>query len=145
MRPAKLDYYLAIAKVVATRGTCIRRNFGAVIVKGDSIISTGYSGAPRGKVNCCDTMTCQREELGCKPGERYELCRSVHAEQNAIIAVGRKETTGSTLYLYGFEVKTNKSVSYDPCLLCKKMIINAGIEKVFVFPNRELIVVDWDI
>ena len=131
MRKTKDEYYLSIAKEVAHRGTCLRRNYGAVIVKNDEIISTGYTGSPRGTDNCCDKHKCYREELGCKPGERYELCRSVHAEQNAIISAARQEMIGSTLYLYGFDAKTGEMLDFpEPCLLCKKMIINAGIQFV---------------
>ena len=88
-RRDKINYYLDIAETVLERGTCLRRNFGALIVKNDQIISTGYVGAPRGRYNCCDLGTCAREELNVPRGERYELCRSVHAEANAIIHAAR--------------------------------------------------------
>lgn len=101
LRPSKTDYYLNIALDVAARGTCLRRNFGAVIVKDDAIVSTGYSGAPRGLPNCCDLEICERDRRGIPSGERYELCRSVHAEMNAIINAGRDKTLGATLYLSG--------------------------------------------
>ncbi|WP_054692071.1 deoxycytidylate deaminase [Syntrophomonas palmitatica] len=129
-RPSKIDYYLNIALDVASRGTCLRRNYGAVIVKDDTIVATGYSGAPRGLPNCCDLETCEREKAGVPRGERYELCRSVHAEMNAIINAGREKTLGATLYLACYEVKTGAVIDAEPCFLCKRIIINAGIYKV---------------
>ena len=133
IRPDKENYYLDIAQTVAKRGTCIRRVFGAIIVNNDSIVSTGYAGAPRGRKNCCDLQFCMREKLNIPRGERYELCRSVHAEQNAIIAASRKEMLGSTLYLACIDYKTGELTGgTNPCQLCKRMIINAGIEKVVV-------------
>ena len=87
----KINYYLEIADTVLKRGTCLRRNYGAVIVKNDEIISTGYTGAPRGRTNCIDLGFCAREKLNIKSGEKYELCRSVHAEQNAVISAARKD------------------------------------------------------
>ena len=127
----KINYYLDIAKAVAQRGTCLRRNFGAIIVKNDEIIATGYTGAPRGRCNCSDIGKCTRQELNIPRGERYEMCRSVHAEQNAIISASRNEMIGSTLYLVGIEKEDLSLVSNTmPCALCKKMILNAGIEKV---------------
>lgn len=129
-RPTKNDYYLNIALDVASRGTCLRRNYGAVIVKDDAIVSTGYTGAPRGLPNCCDMGCCNREEQGIPSGERYELCRSVHAEMNAIINAGRAKTLGATLYLAGFDVKSGTLIDAEPCFLCKRIILNAGIFKV---------------
>ncbi len=127
----KINYYLDMADTVLKRGTCIRRNYGAVIVKNDEIISTGYTGAPRGRSNCSDLGFCARQKLGIKSGEKYELCRSVHAEQNAIISAARKDTIGATLYLVGRDAKTNEYVvNTDSCSMCKRVIINAGIEKV---------------
>ena len=134
-RIGKDQYYLNIAKEVARRGTCLRRNYGAVIVKNDEIISTGYTGAPRGFDNCCDLGVCKREELKIPSGERYELCRSVHAEANAIISASRKDMIGSTLYLVGLDAKTGEIVSgtqADCCKMCIRMVINAGIEKVVI-------------
>ena len=90
-RVDKTNYYLDIAEVVLERGTCIRRKFGAIIVKNDEIISTGYAGAPRGRANCMDLGYCAREKMNIPRGERYEMCRSVHAEQNAIISAARKD------------------------------------------------------
>lgn len=133
MRIDKINYYLDIAEATLERGTCIRRNFGAIIVKNDEIISTGYVGAPRGRKNCCDLKYCMREKLNIPRGERYELCRSVHAEQNAIISAARKDLIDSTLYLVGKEIETNEYVSNsNACSLCKKMIINAGIKEVII-------------
>lgn len=131
MRRDKINYYLDIAETILERGTCLRRNYGAVIVKNDEIISTGYTGAPRGRVNCSELKRCMREELKIPSGQRYELCRSVHAEQNAIISASRKELIDSTLYLTGKEVKTGKYVEdTKPCDLCKRFILNAGIKQV---------------
>lgn len=130
-RMEKHEYYLNIAESVASRGTCLRRNFGAIIVKDDEIISTGYTGSPRGRKNCCDLGYCQRHALNIPRGERYELCRSVHAEQNAIISASRKEMLDSTLYLVGIEQEDLGYVkNAAPCALCKRMILNAGIKTV---------------
>lgn len=101
MRRDKINYYLDICEQVLERGTCLRRNFGAIIVNNDEIVSTGYVGAPRGRKNCCDLKYCTREKLKVPRGERYELCRSVHAEQNAIISARRRDMIGVTLYLVG--------------------------------------------
>ena len=129
----KINYYLEIADTVLKRGTCLRRNYGAVIVKNDEIISTGYTGAPRGRTNCIDLGYCAREKLNIKSGEKYELCRSVHAEQNAVISAARKDTLGSTMYMVGRDAKTGKLVGYiDSCSMCKRVVINAGIDKVIV-------------
>ncbi len=133
MRIDKVNYYLDIAEVTLERGTCIRRNFGAIIVKNDEIISTGYVGAPRGRKNCTDLKYCMREKLKVPRGERYELCRSVHAEQNAIISASRRDMIDSTLYLVGKDYNTGEYVeNAKPCALCKRMIINAGIKQVIV-------------
>ncbi len=130
-RTDKTNYYLDIAETVLERGTCLRRNFGAIIVNHDEIISSGYVGAPRGRKNCIDMGVCIREKLGIPRGERYELCRSVHAEANAIISAPRNEMLGATLYLVGREVKTGDYVANAvPCSMCKRMIINAGILRV---------------
>lgn len=138
MRTSKENYYLDIAEAVSQRGTCLRKKYGAVIVKDDTIVSTGYVGAPRGRVNCCDRGTCLREELNIPRGERYELCRSVHAEQNAIIAASRKEMLGSSLFLVGIDCKTGDYVENASCCqMCKRMVINAGIEKVFIRQNKD--------
>ena len=132
-RVSKRNYYLDIAQTVLERATCLRRVYGAIIVKNDEIISTGYNGAPRGRKNCVDMGFCTREAMQVPRGERYELCRSVHAEQNAIINASRSEMLGATLYLVGLENRTGGYVeAAAPCSLCKRMIINAGIEKVVV-------------
>ena len=132
-RRDKINYYLDIAQAVSSRGTCLRRNFGAIIVKNDEILSTGYVGAPRGRQNCCDLGYCTREKLQIPRGERYELCRSVHAEANAIISASRSDMLGSTLYLVGREYRTGEYVkNAAPCAMCKRLIINAGIETVIV-------------
>ncbi len=147
-RRDKFNYYLDIAETVLERGTCLRRNYGAIIVRNDSIISTGYVGAPRGRANCCDLGYCRREQLKIPRGERYELCRSVHAEANAIIAAPRSEMLGSTLYLVGKDQQTGELIpNASSCAMCKRMIINAGIERVVIrnTPDKYTIILvsDW--
>ena len=147
-RRDKENYYLDIAQTVAERGTCLRRNFGAIIVKNDQILSTGYTGAPRGRKNCSDLGFCLREKMNIPRGERYELCRSVHAEANAIISAARSEMIGSTLYLVGKDAKTGEIVhNANSCSMCKRMIINAGIARVVVRNSptdfTALYVQDW--
>lgn len=136
-RRDKINYYLDIAESVLSRGTCLRRNFGAIIVNNDQIISTGYVGAPRGRHNCCDIGFCTREKLGIPRGERYELCRSVHAEANAIIHASRTEMLGGTLFLVGKEADGNYVEGANPCAMCKRLIINAGISTVIVRDTKE--------
>lgn len=137
-RVDKINYYLDIAETVAERGTCIRRNYGAILVKNDEIISTGFVGAPRGRKNCCDLKYCTREKLNVPRGERYELCRSVHAEQNAIISAERNKMIGSTLYLVGISYDDGSYVEKsNPCSLCKRMIINAGIKDIYIRDSKE--------
>jgi dCMP deaminase len=132
-RTEKENYYLDIAETVLERGTCLRRNFGSIIVKNDEIVSSGYTGAPRGRQNCIDTGICVRETLGIPRGERYELWRSVHAEANAIISASRRDMIGSTLYLVGRDAKNGEYVENTaPCSMCKRLIINAGIIRVIV-------------
>lgn len=127
MRPTHNEYYLDIARAVSRRSTCLRRQYGAVIVNNDEIIATGYNGAPRGCENCCDTGKCNRE--GCQHNDgNYGSCRSVHAEQNAIISASRQEMIGATLYLAGFE--NGQAIAAEPCPICERMIINAGIKHV---------------
>ena len=134
----KINYYLDIAETVVERGTCLRRNFGAIIVKNDEIISTGYVGAPRGRKNCCDLGYCTREKLNIPRGERYELCRSVHAEQNAIISASRRDMIDSTLYLVGINYKDKTYVeNANPCALCKRMIINSGIKEIIIRDTKK--------
>lgn len=132
-RTDKHNYYLDIAQTVLERGTCLRRNYGAIIVNHDEIVSTGYTGAPRSRKNCIDLGFCMREKLGVGRGERYELCRSVHAEANAIISASRKEMLGGTLYLVGRDKKTGELVSNaSSCAMCKRLVVNAGIDRVIV-------------
>lgn len=132
-RRDKQNYYLDIAQTVAERGTCLRRNYGAIIVKNDEIISTGYVGAPRGRKNCSDLGYCIRQEMQIPRGERYEMCRSVHAEANAIISASRNELIDSTLYLVGLEADTGEIVANSSCCaMCKRMVINAGIKQVVI-------------
>lgn len=132
-RISKEEYYLNIAEVVASRGTCLRRNYGAIIVKKDRIVATGYTGAPRGVTNCCDIGTCKRNELNIPSGERYELCRSLHAEINAIASARPEDLKGSTLYLVGKEVKTGLDVeNTKPCTMCQRLIEQVGISNVIV-------------
>lgn len=134
----KNNYYLDIAETVLERGTCLRRLFGAVIVNNDEIVSTGYVGAPRNRKNCTDLGYCMRNKLDIPRGERYEMCRSVHAEQNAIISASRKEMLGATLYLVGIEVETHKYVENAmPCMFCKRMIINSGISRVIIRNSKD--------
>ncbi len=129
----KENYYLDIAQTVLERGTCMRRNFGAIIVKNDQIVSSGYTGAPRGRKNCSDVGHCTREILNIPRGERYELCRSVHAEANAIIHAARNDMIGATLYLVGREASSGEYVKDTcSCSMCKRLIINAGIRFVVV-------------
>ena len=147
-RVDKINYYLDIAETVLERGTCLRRKFGCTIIKNDEVISTGYAGAPRGRKNCCDLNYCAREKLNIPRGERYEMCRSVHAEQNAIISASRRDLIDADLFLVGKEVKTGKYVENAmPCILCKRFIINAGIRNVYIRENKEeytkINVEDW--
>ena len=128
----KISYYLGIAQAVAARGTCLRRKFGAVIVKNDRIVSTGYVGAPRGRQNCSDLGSCFRMEHNIPRGKCYEACRSVHAEMNAIIGADKEELEGSVLYLVGVENDGSITDRADCCAMCKRMIINAGINIVVV-------------
>ena len=130
-RKDKYNYYLDIADAVSSRSTCLRRQYGAIIVTNDEIVATGYNGAPRGRKNCDEIGGCARELLHIPSGERQELCRAVHAEQNAIISASRAEILGGTLYLVGREVKTGQLLpTATPCTVCRRMIINAGIAKV---------------
>ena len=137
-RRNKTNYYLDIAETVIERSTCLRRCFGAIIVKNDEIISTGYNGAPRDRKNCCDVGSCVREELNIPRGTRYELCRSVHAEANAIISASRRDMIGATLYLACKDPKTGELVSgTSSCPMCKRLVINAGIKSVVVRDDKE--------
>ena len=137
-RRDKINYYLDIAEAVTGRGTCLRRNFGAVIVKNDTIISTGYVGAPRGRANCVDMGYCSREAMRVPRGERYELCRSVHAEANAIISASRRDRVGGTLYLVGRNAQTGELLpDATSCPMCRRHIINAGLERVVIRQTPE--------
>lgn len=135
-RPSKTEYYLGIAKAVSSRGTCLRRRFGAVVVKDDRIVSTGYAGAPRGRKNCCDLGTCFRMENNIPSGQRYELCRSVHAEMNAIISASKEELEGGVMYLVGVEPDGTYTPNADCCSMCKRVIINAGIRYVVIATDK---------
>ena len=129
----KENYYLDIAQTVSERSTCLRRCYGAIIVKSDEVIATGYNGAPRGRLNCADLGRCTRQELNIPSGQRYELCRSVHAEANCIISASRREMLGSTLYMACRDPATGALIpSSTSCSMCRRQIINAGIEKVVI-------------
>ena len=132
-RISKENYYLDIAETVLERATCLRRIYGAIIVKNDEIISTGYNGAPRGRANCVDMGYCSREAMKVPRGERYELCRSVHAEANAIISASRRDMVGGTIYLVGRKAATGELLNdATSCLMCRRMIINAGLDRVVI-------------
>lgn len=136
-RVEKNNYYLDIAQTVLERSTCLRRKWGAIIVKNDEIVSSGYNGAPRGRKNCDDLGYCTREKLNVPRGERYELCRSVHAEQNAIISAARKDIIGGTLFIVGMEATDDKYVEKSmPCAMCKRVIINSGIDKLVIRDSK---------
>ena len=128
-RPSQVKYYLDIAAAVAARSTCIRRQYGAVIVKNDTIVSTGYNGTARGLVNCCDLNECYREAHNIPHGQQYEKCKAVHAEANAIINASREEMCGAILFLAGFE-NGERMKNPTPCEMCSRMITNSGIRKV---------------
>ena len=132
-RISKENYYLDIAETVLERATCLRRVYGAIIVKNDEIISTGYNGAPRGRANCSDLGYCSREAMKVPRGERYELCRSVHAEANAIISASRRDMVGGTIYLVGKDARTGELLGdATSCMMCRRMVINSGLEKVVI-------------
>lgn len=129
----KENYYLDIAQTVMERSTCLRRWYGAIIVRNDEIVATGYNGAPRGRANCSELGTCVREQMRVPRGERYELCRSVHAEANAIISASRNECIGATLYLAGRDAATGRLLpDATSCSMCRRIIINAGIARVVI-------------
>ena len=132
-RTSKQNYYLDIADSVLERSTCLRRKYGAIIVRNDEIISTGYNGAPRGRRNCSDLGRCTRETLRSPAGERYELCRSDHAEANALIPASRRDMIGASIYLVGRDARTGELL-HDAmsCSMCKRQIINAGIDRVII-------------
>ncbi len=142
-RPGWDEYFIEIAKIVSSRSTCIRRRYGAVIVKDSVIVSTGYNGAPRGSINCVDIQKCKRKELNIPAGERYELCEAVHAEQNAIINGSPERMKDATIYIAGFE-EDNLYADGRPCLLCRRMIRNAQIKEIVYLLRDGSIVKDND-
>ena len=147
-RISKENYYLDIAQTVAERATCMRKRYGAIIVKNDVILSTGYNGAPRGRKNCIDLAYCMRDKLNIPRGERYELCRSVHSEANAIINASRDQMLGATLYMVCIDPHDDSVVAgTNSCMMCKRMIINAGISQVVIRDTateyRVINVPDW--
>lgn len=137
-RRDKMNYYLDLAETVSQRCTCLRRHYGAVIVNNDEVISTGYVGAPRGRKNCTDIGRCVREELKIPKGERYELCRSVHAEANAIISAPRDKMIGASMYLVGVDAGTKEyGKNLNSCSMCQRLIINAGISTVYIRDDKD--------
>ncbi len=147
-RTSKQNYYLDIADAVLERSTCLRRKYGAIIVRSDEIISTGYNGAPRGRRNCSDLGMCTRETLNIPSGDRYELCSSVQDEAIAIISASRRDMIGATLYLVGRDAATGELLGDAmSCSMCKRQIINAGIERVVIRVSaaeyRTVMVSDW--
>ncbi len=138
-RPSWEEYFIEIAKIVSSRSTCLRRRYGAVIVKDNVIVSTGYNGAPRGSINCVDIQKCSRKELNIPAGERYELCEAVHAEQNAIINGSPERMKDAIIYIAGFE-ENNSFADGKPCLLCRRMIKNAQIKEiVYLFKDGVIV------
>ncbi len=129
-RISKEDMYLNCAETFAYRSTCLKRKYGAVIVKDDAVISTGYNGSPRGYANCCDVGQCPRMERRMHQGEGYGICRAIHAEANALLNCSRQQTMGAVLYLTGINPSDNSIHRAKPCPLCARSIIQAGIEKV---------------
>lgn len=131
-RVSKIDTYLNCAEVFAYRSTCIKRKYGAVIVKDDAVISTGYNGSPREEDNCCDVGTCPRINKGLHQGQGYDMCRAIHAEANALLNCSREQTLDADLYLTGLDPVDNKIHRAKPCPLCARMIIQAGIRNVYL-------------
>ena len=147
-RVSKINYYLDIAQTVAERSTCLRKRYGAIIVQNDVIVSTGYNGAPRGRKNCSDLGFCMREKLNIPRGERYEMCRSVHAENNAIINASMSEMHGATIYMASVDPHTGELIGgTTSCAMCKRLAINAGIKEVVVRDTKDTYTVysvaDW--
>jgi dCMP deaminase len=137
-RTSKHNYYLDIAQTVAERSTCLRRKYGSIIVKNDVIVSTGYNGAPRGRKNCIDLGYCYRDKLNIPRGTRYELCRSVHSEQNAIISAQREQMLGATLYIACVSPEDGSVVpNTTSCIMCKRVVINSGISTVVIRDDKE--------
>jgi dCMP deaminase len=142
LRPDWDEYFINIAKAVSTRATCLRRKYGAVITKDNTIVSTGYNGAPSGMKDCLEVGKCTRKELQIPHGERYELCHSVHAEANAIIRASVDELRGATIYISGVDNVENECYA-EPCMMCKRMILNSTIAKVvYSDGNKGFVVVD---
>ena len=131
-RISKIDTYLNVAETFAYRSTCLKRKYGAVIVKNDAVVSTGYNGSPRGFDNCCDKGACERIEMNMHQGEGYGLCKSIHAEQNALLNCSRELTVGADLYLAGINATDNSVYKARPCPICSRLIIQAGINNVIL-------------
>lgn len=144
MRISKDQYYLNIADAVSERSSCLRRKYGAVIVKDDQIVGTGYNGSSRGEPNCCDVGSCPRESLGVPKGERYELCEAIHAEDNAVLSAGRERTLGATIYIVGRN-SDGSLASPKPCKMCRRKLINAGVTRVVGLDETLEIAVDIDL
>ena len=137
MRASWDEYFMEIAEIVKTRSTCLRRQVGAVIVKDNRILTTGYNGSPAGTFNCIDKGTCKRIELGIPSGERHELCRALHAEQNAMLSAARKDMIGADLYLVAIRYDTSDyEIGATSCQMCRKLIINSGIKHVYIRVNK---------
>lgn len=136
-RVSRTDTYLNCAEVFAYRSTCIKRKYGAVIVRNDAVISTGYNGSPRGRENCCDSGECPRLKLGLHQGEGYGMCKAVHAEANALLNCSRDQTQGADLYLTGITPDDGTIHAAKPCPLCARLIIQAGIRYVYLRQSSE--------
>lgn len=141
VRVGKLRYYLEIAEAVSKRATCLRRQVGAVIVVNEQVVASGYCGAPRGVKDCLERKSCIRQVMNVPHNERYELCRSVHAEQNAIINAARAGVSifGGDIYVWGYCRETNKIFNTTPCLMCLKMVVNAGLRHFYYIAPDSLI------
>lgn len=131
-RISKEDAYLNCAETFSYRSTCIKRKYGAVLVKDDAVISTGYNGSPRGFENCCDIGECPRIRKNMHQGEGYGICRAVHAEANALLNCSREQTIGADLYLAGVNPQDLSVHKAKPCPLCARMMIQAGIRYVYL-------------
>lgn len=142
LRPDWDEYFFDIAKAVSARATCLRRKYGAIITKDNIIVSTGYNGAPSGVKDCLEVGKCTRKELQIPHGERYELCHSVHAEANAILRASLEELRGAAMYIAGIDNRSNECYS-EPCMMCKRMILNSGIAKVvYSDGNKRFVVIN---
>ncbi|MEA4912143.1 MAG: cytidine deaminase [Oscillospiraceae bacterium] len=136
-RRDKINHYLDIAETVSRRGTCLKANYGAIIVQNDEIISTGYTGAPRGRRNCTDLGYCRLDKHAGEKTRHAGLCRGVHAEANAIVSCARRDVLGGTLYLAGLDADGGYEAAPDCCTLCRMLVINAGIRTVFIRTSRD--------